>query len=392
MESLTLANNPLEYECYNDVVQNYTLGGPYPDVDQCFEANPCVPDAIIAMGIPSHLERSTAGQVEHADKINFVCTDGKFLKPESDINGDNMFSVDCDNGAPVGYEFPTEDQCQAKCTTITVGAGFQAPATIDYMEDEFIEVACTDPTHYVSADSWVKKTFAIKCLDTALFDVPATWPICDVRPECGFPQAAGPGTGLEPETPANNTAAGEYTTYKCTDPLMVTDHGRTIDIQCRHDGAPTDAQYYNFPNVWGAASMQCREPVICPEVPSVPLYSGLIPSDPPASGYSEFNSVNYTCEDPTLLMYMGDMVMNPMVFEVMCIPPGAFETGLDWPHCDIANPPQCDQYIAVPDGVPISIVAETPVYPGGTVSYRCDDPAMTTSLGMEAKASGFFWN
>ena len=131
--------------------------------------------------------------------------------------------------------------------------------------------------------------------------------------------------------------------------------------------------------------MQCREPVLCPDVPTVPMYSGLIPGAVPADGYAEFSSANYTCEDTSHLMYMGDQVMSPMVFEVMCQPPGLFETGMDWPHCDIANPPMCDQYIDVPDGVPVSIVAETPVLPGGTVSYVCDDPSMTTSLGMEAK-------
>ena len=387
MESLTIANNPLIYDCYNAVIQNHTMGS-YPAADQCFVAEACTAASIVAMGIPGHLERVGTGSVQHASMINFQCTNGKFLQAWSDPDGDNMFNVQCDNGVPVEHEFPSEEMCQAKCTSATgLPAGFLDPGAVEYIEGETIQISCTDPTHYVSADSWKKKTYGLKCLETAAFEVPAAWPRCDVRPECGVPEAAGPGTGLEPTTPNTTTPAGELTTYKCNNPIHVTDVGKTIDIQCQHDGGLTDTAYYKFPNAWGAASMQCREPVLCQELPDIPLYSGLEVGVAPAAGYSEFTSANYTCSNSAHLMYMGDVVMSPMVFNVMCLPPGAFEGGLDWPHCDVANPPRCDQYISVPDGVPVSIVAETPVLPGGSVTYKCDDPTMTTNLGMEVKVS-----
>ena len=66
---------------------------------------------------------------------------------------------------------------------------------------------------------------------------------------------------------------------------------------------------------------------------------------------------------------------------------GVFDSGFKWAHCDVTDPPKCDNYISVPEGVPISIVEEMPVLPGGYVYYQCDDPEMTTSLGMQAPVS-----
>jgi hypothetical protein len=78
-------------------------------------------------------------------------------------------------------------------------------------------------------------------------------------------------------------------------------------------------------------------------------------------------------------------------FGVTCLPPGHWENVINWAYCDIANPPKCDQYLPVPNELPISIVEQVPVIQGGQVFYQCNDPYMITSLGKYAAVRRRFY-
>ena len=229
--SLSLAFHPMSYECYNGDFLELPDVADYPPAGECIEALACTDASIVSMGIPSYMERTSMGSVAHADMIEFECSNGKFLDPSVDTDGDNIFSVQCNNGvAKTPFEFPTEDMCKAKCTSITLppASAFDVPVSISSFEGEKLAISCTDGTQYVNADSWISQTYAFECQDTGEFLIPDPVPACGVRPECGPPDPTPVATKLLADFPTDNTPAGLKTSFTCENTDWVTDVGKIL--------------------------------------------------------------------------------------------------------------------------------------------------------------------
>lgn len=387
-KDLRLAVRPFEMECYNGNFMDSPKASGFPNSTQCVTPVQCPLSSLPTVNPPEYMNTTAdkSSTIDHGDSVEFFCTDSKRIDPEVDTDGNNVIKVYCDVGIlQLEHDWPTEMQCRSVCDSFTLpaGKGFSAlPGSIDVMERDHLTLTCDDPTHYVN-DKWTMKTYDLECLEDKTFDAPATdadWPQCQERPKCSTPPDAPPAADMEPVNATVTPDVTQYVTYTCIDPKEVTDSGRTIDVQCVKPQLNVDP-YYDFPEQWGDKEMQCRKPNPCSPPPDAPEKSGLIISEPPASGYFEYETAKYTCENPAHVIYVDAMPTSDTEFEALCLPPGKFEKVKNWPYCDVPNAPQCSNYPQVPEGVDASIVEAKPVYRDGAVYYKCNGADMTTNIG-----------
>lgn len=387
---------PFERECYNGVFFNSSKGADLPLEADCVDPSPCLLSQLNGLMIPSHMETTAdySSTINHDEVVDFKCRDNKKLDPLVDPQALNKISLKCNSGiieSPASW--PALTDCKAFCEPITLpDTGYDLPeAPHSAWEGQNLIITCSDTTHFIE-NKWNTNEIVITCQANGTFDAPSTWPTCAVRPKCGAPPVPSAATKLElVDSTLTEVEVTGVATYKCKTEGQVTSEGITVNVPCMKDD-PTVNQSYKLPSSWNGAGTQCRAPVYCGIVPFPPSTSGLKAETPQAGGYPEFSKVTYTCEDPEHILYSASEPSSMDKFEIECKNGGQFPTGIAWPYCDVANPPKCETPLKVAEGVPIQLHGTFPadgVPVGGSITYRCIDPAMTSPLGYDIKVNHF---
>eukprot|EP00095_Tigriopus_kingsejongensis_P008506 snap_masked-scaffold181_size278858-processed-gene-0.12 protein:Tk08506 transcript:snap_masked-scaffold181_size278858-processed-gene-0.12-mRNA-1 annotation:"von willebrand factor type egf and pentraxin domain-containing protein 1-like" len=383
---------PFDRECYNGAFLESNSGPDLPLTSDCVDPAPCALSQINGMIIPAHMKTMSdlSTTVEHGATVDYSCTLGKQLDPAIDPEKSNKVVLTCDSGTLVAPDpWPTAANCQAFCDTITFPtAGFDLPETPHTAwEGSIWTISCSDTTHYLDND-WASNSIKVTCQSDGTFDAPSTWPTCAPRPKCGTPPQPVAGTKLALVDPTlTETQVTQSANYQCMTQGQVTNSGALIKVPCLQAN-PAATQAFKLPAAWNGKDMVCRAPAVCGTAPTPSKYSGLKAEEAPIGGYPEFSQAKYVCADASHLMYRGPTVMAEQFFEVTCELGAEFNINIDWPQCDVANPPQCDKPLTIAAGVPIELVEPMPaggVGPGASVFYRCSNAAMTTALGYNIK-------
>ncbi|TRY77305.1 hypothetical protein TCAL_04063, partial [Tigriopus californicus] len=391
---LAASQAPFERECYNGAFFNSSKGADLPVVEDCVDPSPCPLSQLNGLMIPGHMETTAdySSTINHDEVVDFQCRDGKQLDPVVDPQALNKISLKCNSGtieSPLSW--PTVMDCKAFCDPLTLpDTGYDLPeAPYSAWEGQNLTITCSNSTHFVDTD-WATNKVVITCQSNGSFDAPSIWPTCAARPKCGTPPVPSTATNLELADPTvTEVEVTNAAIYKCKTKGQVTSEGTTVNVPCIKDGSEV-TQTYKLPVAWNGAGTQCRAPTYCGIVPFPPTTSGLQAETPPTGGYPEFSNVTYACKDPEHILYSSSKPSTMATFEIECLNGGQFPTGIAWPYCDVANPPKCKTPLKVTMGVEIELHGTFPtngVSVGGSITYRCKDPAMTTALGYDIKVT-----
>ncbi len=381
-----LAWSPYRRECFHGQFLDSEKGPGYPPAEACAELVDCSLAQLSALNPPLDVLETTvdlSSSIAHGGTVDYHCLNGKKLDSvDLDPDGDDKISLYCDAGIisapPQGW--PAAEHCRAECTSLTVPAIslLVDPGTIDFLERDTVTLTCQDNTHYVN-DEWMHHSITLTCQSDGTFNEPDPWPICDVRPNCAVLPVPDTTTGLKPVDSNVQPEVTESAGFNCIDPNLGTDDGMVVYVPCGYtvDQGP----HFILPSKWNTQAMTCRVRKECSQPQHPPESSGLKREDRPDGGYFEFDSASYTCLESEHKIWEDGVLTDKEAFEVSCIPPGNFESSVQWPLCDVLNPPKCDQYLVPPADSGVSIIEEVPVLPLGKVYYKCDNPDMISNLG-----------